>query len=390
MHLPLIQDRKPSPIQMVVLTLIVMTAMLYFGTRLKGFRSENNVHWLAGHGLAFDRFGVAYTDGFFPVLDGDSGGGGLTIEMAVRPEFSRYPDLIRFILLVHGAGDRDQLMIGQWRSTLIVMNGNDYGNSLKTPKIYLPLDQYEGMTHLITVVSNGSGTKVFVDGALAEKNRALVLKYPHNAGRARMTVGNSLSGKRPWIGTMLGLALYDHDLTDELVQQHYRQWRLNSDFSAFRPDAPRLLYAFNEGKGEKVKNRTGNGMDLIVPAGMTVLQKEILTWHRWNHLGIKSLAIDSLINLAGFIPLGFLLIATLVRFEGMEDRTGILIAVLIAFFFSLAIEIVQVWIPSRDSSMLDLISNTLGSCIGILLYMGLKKMASRADAHPDRKQRQRY
>ena len=44
------------------------------------------------------------------------------------------------------------------------------------------------------------------------------------------------------------------------------------------------------------------------------------------------------------------------------------IAILLGFCLSLAIELTQAYLPMRDSSLLDVISNTLGTVAGILLF----------------------
>jgi glycopeptide antibiotics resistance protein len=71
------------------------------------------------------------------------------------------------------------------------------------------------------------------------------------------------------------------------------------------------------------------------------------------------------------VPLGILMMALLAQFEGGAGRTGQWIAVLIAFSFSLGIEIFQAWIPSRDSSSLDLLLNTMGGFLGVVVYCRL-------------------
>lgn len=362
------REKRPSFFILWVIIGIVVTGMLYFGIRLKGFTPDNNLLWHSEGGLAFKRFAVAYTDSFFSDPQEDSEAQRLTIEMVLHPELSKHPESIKFILLIHAGEDQEQLVIGQWRTVLMIMNGNDYSNSRRTPKIYMELNQYESTSHLFTIVSNGDGTKVFVDGKLMNNNPALVLKYPNDGELARMIIGNSLSGKRPWTGTMIGLALYDHDLADEDVKQHYRKWAQNQDVNAFRPEKPQLLYAFHKGKGKTVENRIGNGLDLIVPDKMTILQRKLLTWPKFTRLGLKSISTDILVNVAGFMPLGFILFAAMVLLDGIGDRTGMFITIMIAFLFSLTIEIAQAWIPSRDSSILDLTLNTLGSGAGALLF----------------------
>jgi VanZ family protein len=369
-HLP--RDRRASFFLLLFLTVLVLLGMLYFGIRRRGPRPDNHVRWSdAGAGLIFDRFAQAYTEGFF---SDEHPGAGLTIEMAIQPELPKYLSF-RFLLLVHDGRDAHQLVIGQWRSSLMVMNGDDYSNNRRRPKIYFQLDGNDSLPHLLTVVSNPAGTRLFLDGVLKKKNAELVLQYPGQGQQAKLVLGNSLNGNNPWVGTILGLACYDRDLPDDAVQRHYRRWRAMPDFSVFRADSPRLLYAFDEGRGERVYNKIAGGPDLIVPAWMQVLQFKVLSWPRFENLANASMLEDVLANLIGFVPFGFLLLATLGRLEGIGARSGLTAVFLFAFAFSLCIEIAQAWIPSRDSSLLDLILNTLGGGVGGVSFLWMHKRA---------------
>lgn len=361
-------DKRLSFILQLVMTALVLIGMLYFGIRLKGFRPGNKVQWAhSGVGLSFSRFALAYTDGFFSATSKRLSKDELTIELAIQPGFSNFYGF-KFIALVHDGEDKHQLVIGQWRSFLVIMNGNDFSNRHGTPKIYFQLDEKDRIPHLITIVSNKSGTKLILDGTLKKRNPDLFLRYPNRKAMARLVVGNSLNGNNPWIGKILGLAFYDRDLEDDTVLQHYHTWRRTANFSTFKSGRPRLLYVFDEGKGEKAYNKIGDGLDLIVPPWMKVLRIQVLSWPRIENFARTNVVEDILINLAGFVPLGFLFVATITRLEGIDERTALKITLLFAFTFSLCIELIQVWIPSRDSSMLDLIFNTLGAWMGILLF----------------------
>jgi VanZ family protein len=168
---------------------------------------------------------------------------------------------------------------------------------------------------------------------------------------------------------MMGLAFYDHGLKNDVITRHFEMWRMERNFSTFKLHGPRLLYAFDERQGKRVYNKLGDGLDLIVPAWIKVLQTEALSWPQWKDLGIPNRVKDMLVNFSGFMPLGFLLITILSRLEGFKVRRALLIALLCSFLFSLGIETVQVWIPHRHSSMLDLILNTLGGGFGALLFL---------------------
>lgn len=339
-----------------------MLAMLYFGVRPRDIELGNNVHWSdLKAGLVFNRYAVAYTDSFFP-LSTDGVQDGLTIEMAIQPDFIKQLSL-SFILLVYDGEKERQLVIGQWRKSLVIMNGSDYSNKRRTPKIYLKMDG--NGPHLVSIVSSESGTRVFLDGALKVTKGDLVLRYPSGGRRSRMVVGNSLHGRNPWMGLFQGLAMYDRALDDKKIKAHYKNWQLQQKFDALKADAPRLLYAFSEGGGIRVFDHSGGGVDLIIPPKVVILEKKVLAWPNLDSIATASMVEDVAINFLGFIPLGFLLTITLSRIERISLRRWAVAAVAIAAGFSLCIEVAQIWIPTRDSSLLDLLLNTLGSGVGV-------------------------
>lgn len=68
---------------------------------------------------------------------------------------------------------------------------------------------------------------------------------------------------------------------------------------------------------------------------------------------------DGLLNILLFVPLGLSLC-----YAGQSPR-GVLLT---GFFSSSIIELLQLGIPGRESSVTDVITNTLGACLGMLLY----------------------
>ena len=64
------------------------------------------------------------------------------------------------------------------------------------------------------------------------------------------------------------------------------------------------------------------------------------------------------------MPFGFLVCRLLLLMERLSTKTGLIVTIAMGFAISLSIEIAQVWLPGRDSSMLDLVANTVGTAIG--------------------------
>jgi VanZ family protein len=73
---------------------------------------------------------------------------------------------------------------------------------------------------------------------------------------------------------------------------------------------------------------------------------------------------DVLINIGAYVPLGFLLARALMRRTG--NPSAVLLAALLATLLSLAMETVQMFMPSRIASNVDVLTNGLGGLIGAL------------------------
>jgi glycopeptide antibiotics resistance protein len=80
-------------------------------------------------------------------------------------------------------------------------------------------------------------------------------------------------------------------------------------------------------------------------------------WGYWKNVGI---------NIAGFVPLGFFFLALFSSVPKL--RRPVLVTVVLGFTVSLTIEVLQAFLPTRDSGMTDLITNTLGAAIGVLAF----------------------
>ena len=104
------------------------------------------------------------------------------------------------------------------------------------------------------------------------------------------------------------------------------------------------------------------------PLGRSGIQANNFVFNRFFIL-------DTIVNLIGFIPFAFVLSATLIRVGGASEKHAVLITIAFCFVVSLAIEILQAWMPSRSSSMLDLVLNTIGACMGAFTYRFFNRTA---------------
>ncbi|HEX4855871.1 MAG TPA: VanZ family protein [Limnobacter sp.] len=114
-----------------------------------------------------------------------------------------------------------------------------------------------------------------------------------------------------------------------------------------------------------------------------VVHLSLFPYSDWRHIGIGPfeflsgpwipvhqtvLWTDIFINIAGYIPLGFLMLLGLNRQPSMLDR---LVAVVLCGLVSLGLESLQTFLPSRVPSKMDLATNTLGGATGVLLALSI-------------------
>jgi VanZ family protein len=353
----------------VGVTAAILIGILIFGLLPKGFHISNGVSWITDQpGIRFDKYGIAYTDSFPVSMGGEiPESNSFSVEIALKP--ARYDEKrFNFILAFHNGKDRDQLLLGQWRSSIILMNGDDYAHKRRTKRIAVNMASASPSPLFLTITSGEEGTKVFLNGQLVRTKKNLTVKIP-TGGNTRLIIGNSVYGRHSWQGDVYGLACYGYALTPRNATRHFNRWRRDRNFSYAKREKPSVLYFFDEKEGIRAVDQAGGNHHLEIPLKMHTLKREILTPARSISKFNRSFVKDIVLNLMGFIPLGLVLSITFIKLGGTFKKNNILISVGLCFTLSLAIEIAQAWIPSRSSHMLDLILNTLGGLIGTLIAL---------------------
>lgn len=351
----------------VTMTLIIGLVMFYFGIRFKGYRPYNNIRYsVSPRGLFFQNNSIAYTDDFFPTAK-KSGpiSAGLAVEMVLQCEGVQNP-AFQYIASVSNGNDHEQLLIGQWRQWLIVMNGDDHDGKEKIARIEVELDTAAEAPVLVSITSGKDGTAIYQDGRLLKSRKDLHLHYPTGTAPSRLILGCNIYGKLAWHGTISEISFYNEALSAQQVQAGYQRRVAGKGKDFNQGTVPEISYVFDRAPlNRRVANLSEGDFPLHVPYYMKYLKKSFLGWPRlsggigWNFF------LDMIINLFGFTPIGFMLCLTISRFRWPGGQFSIFwVAVGIAFLFSLSLEIAQAWIPTRDSSLMDLLLNTLGAVFG--------------------------
>lgn len=349
------------------LTAAVLLAILFFGLRPKGMRFENAVRLIPVKGaIAFEKNGIAFVDDVSSVRQAQPTDE-LTIEMAVLAGDNNGRGF-RSLLMMHDGNDRRQLFVGQWESSIIVMNGNDYDHTRRLPRLSVKNAFSTDKVTFLTITASANGTYLYIDGRLAGADKNWQLTIPAQGKQLRLILGNSVTGKGSWTGEVYGLAVYGSTLPPETVKKHHDKWMQDASFTPDGKNDLRMLYTFKAQSGDWVPDRSGENQPLHIPTHPTVLKKTFLSapWHQFKLN--RSFLVDTILNVIGFIPIGAVLYGWLRQTRLFAPRTKVWATLMICSIISLGIEILQAWIPTRSSSLMDWSMNTLGAWLGVWLF----------------------
>jgi hypothetical protein len=165
---------------------------------------------------------------------------------------------------------------------------------------------------------------------------------------------------------MKGLAIYDRELSAAEVSQGFvARTKGGQPDSATGQDVA-ARYRFDEGKGNVIRNQVDSATNLLIPTRFFILSPQFLErpwdefrpgWSYWK---------DVAVNVVGFIPLGLFFYAYFSQVRKTEHPAAL--TIFLGFAVSLTIEVLQAFLPTRDSGMTDLITNTFGTAVGVMAF----------------------
>jgi VanZ family protein len=325
---------------------------------------RNQVTWLpTGKGLQFGDHGVVFSRG--PVertrAKGDS-----ACTLAIRLQ----PDAIMrgasgTLLGVYTPERPSQFRLMQWRDVLLIRRDyRDADNHSKTTEVDLDHAFLTRGLVSFTITSGPDGSVAYRNGMRAAGITRMGLSCEDFAGQ--LVLGDSAVMDNAWRGNILDLYIYDGELTPQEIASKYASW--NGDQTDQEPGGEQHLvaqYTFTEGRGPTVHGRPRSAPDLYIPDIFQVPHKKMLMWP-WEESPDKRNFRDISINILGFVPFGFVFAAYLLWNRNVGHAT--IVTILCGAAISLMIEILQEYIPGRDSGILDIFTNTFGTFLGALLF----------------------
>jgi len=336
---------------------------------------RNDARWIKNSkGLEFLKKGQAVsnssTQEFYDRL---VKGNGLTLEMWTQTEnlnqigpakiisYSIDPPLCNFT-------------VGQWRDKLIVQLRTTKTNIDGTnPHLVIPdIFTSQSLKHMV-IMYNLSEQKVYINGV--QKARSDILKgdFSNWDPSCKLVIGNEVSRNRPWIGKIYYASVFDRALTEHEIRQHYLSGlKLNIPNEgtrdiAFKAKGPVTRYLFDEGKGDVIHD-TGSGVNSI-----NLSMPKYIRHKRKPFLGVSAGQLNSLSQFSGiilniliFIPLGIFIHGVLRARYGLTMKTS-LTTLIAGTLFILSVESLQYFSVTRNSEMIDVLTNMTGIVIGITI-----------------------
>ncbi len=341
--------------------LFVLSGMLVAG--LWPFHApRNEVSWLRGRdGLLLGKHGTIVSASPFEAgnsQDGDS----CSLEMWLEP--TRVDSGGMILTFYWSANGLAPFSARQYPRGGLVLERESQSHFAKKTATYVG-DVFKSLKPVfVTITSGKAGAATYVDGILVKNFPSFTFSRGDLTGQ--LIIGNAASTTYTWSGQFKGLAVYDRELTAGEVSQHYVNWTENRQADLAKSGGVVALYLFNEGTGSVVRNQVGPAPDLLIPERFLVVHKWFLepfwkefhlVWSYWKDVGI---------NVGGFIPLGFFFCwyLSLVR----RIKRPALVTIVLGFLVSLTIEVLQAFLPTRDSGTTDLMTNTFGTALGVILY----------------------
>jgi hypothetical protein len=356
---PLLPGRIANGILLVICGLI-LCAIFIAGLSPFTSHPRNEVRWLENQdGLHFGEYASILSSA--PLRLEDPPDGPCSIELWMQPGLIQDSNTM---LAFDSPENLGRFRIKQSLDDLALERMSTSRNRPAAQVIYVPHALQQDVPLFITLTSGRGGTSIYLNGVLVRSSSEFSFARRDLSGQ--MVVGNSPFADDSWSGVLRGIGLYNRELTAEEVRQNYAAWTTSGQPSGLAEKQATAVFRFNERTGTVVHNQVPGGIDLYIPDHYLVLHPSFLVafwrptdwgWGFWK---------DALINVGGFVPLGFFFCVYFAR--SMPVTRAILLTIIFGCAVSFLIEATQYYLPTRDSDSRDWLNNTLGTILGALVY----------------------
>jgi len=361
--------RKTITLLLGIASFSIAVIFLCIGLWPFNFNPENHVNFDKRNGaLQFSGMGTAYTSGtlgtIFPNYTDE-----LTLYIRLQSGMKRTSNVPSIVSVYNGR--QETFVIGQWKSSLII---RFYGTPSKTSPDYeasVGNVFASGKPVSFTMQVARDTIALFIDDTLVRRETGLPLNTQLPYFDGYVVLGSATPTDHPWKGRVYALGVYDKRIPVSAIALSSESENENGT-PHVSSGTRAIVYPFDSAvirnDATVFANKTGAAPDLMIPTTFVLLDKQFFVPFWSDFKTDKWYVIDLILNLFGFIPLGFLLMAffTYGRYMSEFHRYGI--TLLIGGGISITIEILQGFLPTRSSQLSDLLLNTGGTGIGILFF----------------------
>jgi hypothetical protein len=231
-------------------------------------------------------------------------------------------------------------------------------------KLYIDNVFQRFRSDFLTITGGPQGIEIYDNGVLVKSSSRFRLS-PANFC-CQVVIGDSPGQPNSWSGEFFGLAIYEKQLNTNEVLAHYSTWTRAGRPAVGRDGHALALYLFNEHNGAVIHDQSDLGVDLRIPDEYRVLDKIVLEpfWSEFSLSRNYWYAVFK--NIIGFVPLGFCFYAWWSSI--LRPKRAVLATIALGTTVSITIEILQAFLPMRQSGTSDIITNMLGTSIGVASY----------------------
>lgn len=321
----------------------------------------NQVAWMpAGGGVEYGRAATILSDGPIvkPPLTSSSGARSIEVWAAPHPY-----QKVAVLLSLYSADRRSYVEISQALVDLKVAVKSKLGGFRTEEATFHWREVFRRPKFVFLSITSGqNGVSVYADGKLLGREPGM--RIPEWILSSQLILGDSPFQPDSWRGKVKGLALYESELPPVEVARHFQAWATLGSPQPKPEERVRALYLFGEGGGSRVHSETPFAADLWIPDRYMVIDKIFMEpfWEEfeWTR-GYASAAAK---NLIGFIPFGF---CFYLMFLERGTQRPLLLTLACGTAGSLTIELLQWFLPTRDSGTTDIFTNTISTGVGAVV-----------------------
>lgn len=372
--------------KIIAINAIVLMIILTAGLWPLQFAPRNPVSFLKNrNGIVFTNNGLVFEQkkGSLPgTVSFLNRSPGLGIEIFLKP-YSNSAISLSTILGIYDDSEPDLFMLARWYNHLIMRrrlqspDGKYRYHEVDVNNTFTP-----GTAYHIMVSMDERGTVIDINGR-RKSFPEYRLQRDGKTSDYRIILGNDPRIKNPWIGEINGLAIYDRSLHagGAAVNPFLRG---AGDLSRGKGrDGIVAWYPMDERSGSVIHNAVSSGNNLVLPGHLYAIKKSYLAlpWPGFSHDPV--FYADLLLNVAGFVPVGFFLSLLFISFRKGTMFPRFILPVLMGSGISLSIELVQAFMPARSSSITDLLCNMLGTILGVAILPAARRAVLIITKKPD-------